>query len=220
MEAWPPKFYPATGPRLGIQGLAESEDGALLFGPSTGIGRLAGSKVEAYPLSGSVQQFVAARLLRDREGNLWIGTRDRGLVHVHRGRTDYFTQVDGLSGDLIEAVFIDCEDNIWVATDGGLDRFREFAVTSLFFAQWRACGPRRLLRTTWRGRSARSVKESLPVKLVIIVPRFVHVEGTSTDLAPLIRDEVYRIAVEAAQRIPPCRGQADRSGDPLRQTAT
>jgi len=30
-----PRFYPAQGPGNGIQGVAESEDGALLFGPRT-----------------------------------------------------------------------------------------------------------------------------------------------------------------------------------------
>jgi signal transduction histidine kinase/ligand-binding sensor domain-containing protein len=130
-----PEFYPAVGPGNGIQGLAESDDGALLFGPRTGIGRLAGGKTEVYPLPGNAQQFIVARLLRDRDANIWIGTLDRGLVHVHQGRTDVFTQADGLSGDFINALFIDHEDNIWVATDGGLDRFRKFAVPTLSLNQ-------------------------------------------------------------------------------------
>ncbi len=41
----------------------------------------------------------------------------------------------GLSGDLIQALFIDRENTIWVATDGGLDRFREFAVPTLSLSQ-------------------------------------------------------------------------------------
>ncbi len=131
----PPKFYPAPGPPLGIQGLAESDDGALLFGPRSGIERLVGEKTEAYPLPGTVQQFRTAHLLRERNGSLWIGTRDGGLVHVHRGRTDVFAQADGLSGDFISALFIDREGSMWVATDGGLDRFREAAAATLSLNQ-------------------------------------------------------------------------------------
>jgi signal transduction histidine kinase/ligand-binding sensor domain-containing protein len=131
----PPKFYAELGPGNGIQGLAESDDGALLFGPRTGIQRIARGKIEAYPISSAMQQFTAAHLLRDREAILWIGTSDAGLLHVHHGRTDVFTQADGLSGDFIEALFIDHENSVWVATDGGLDRFREFAVPTLSLKQ-------------------------------------------------------------------------------------
>jgi len=134
----PPKFYAAPGPAAnggGIQGLADSDDGALLFGARSGTRRLVGDKTEAYPLSTTLQQFTTTRLLRDGDGVLWIGTSDGGLVHVHQGRTDVFTQADGLSGDFITALFTDREGTIWVATDGGLDRFREFAVPTLSLNQ-------------------------------------------------------------------------------------
>jgi signal transduction histidine kinase/ligand-binding sensor domain-containing protein len=134
----PPKFYPAPPPAAsggGIQGLAESDDGALLFGPRSGIMRLVGDKTEAYPLPGTVQQLTTIRLLHDRDGNLWIGTSDGGLVHLHKGRADVFAQAEGLSGDFITALFIDREGTLWVATDGGLDRFREFAVPTLSLNQ-------------------------------------------------------------------------------------
>jgi hypothetical protein len=82
-----------------------------------------------------VQQFTTVLLLRDRDGNLWIGTSDAGLVHVHKGRTDAFAQTDRLTGDLITALFIDREGTIWVATGAGLDRFRETAVATLSLNQ-------------------------------------------------------------------------------------
>jgi signal transduction histidine kinase len=66
---------------------------------------------------------------------LWIGTSDGGLAHLHDGRTDVFTQADGLSGDFISALFIDREGSVWVGTDGGLDRFREFAVPTVSLSQ-------------------------------------------------------------------------------------
>jgi signal transduction histidine kinase/ligand-binding sensor domain-containing protein len=131
----PPEFYPAPGPGMGIQGLAEADDGALLFGPRTGVRRLVGSKIEAYPLPNSAQHFTVSRLLHDRDGNLWIGTSDAGLAHVHSGRTDVFAQADGLSGDYVSALFEDREGSLWVGTHGGLDRFRELAAPTLSFNQ-------------------------------------------------------------------------------------
>jgi len=126
-----PKFYPLPGEPNGIQALGEDADGTLLVGWNGEIYRLVDGKTEPYPLPGSVQQFRARRLLRDRDGGLWIATVNHGpLLHVHEGRTDVF-QPDGLSGDTVNTLFEDREGNIWVATTGGLDRFRDFAVATL-----------------------------------------------------------------------------------------
>jgi signal transduction histidine kinase/ligand-binding sensor domain-containing protein len=131
----PPQFYPLAGEADGIQGLGEDDDGTLLVGWRGGVQRFVEGKTEPYPLPSSAGQFRAKRLLRDRDGGLWIGTQGRGLVHVHRGRTDLFTSADGLSGDHIYHLFEDREGNIWVATINGLDRFREFAVATLTVKQ-------------------------------------------------------------------------------------
>ena len=69
------------------------------------------------------------KLLRDRDGGLWIGTHTRGIIHVGRGRADVFTKSDELSGNITSSLFEDREGNVWVATVGGLDRFRELPVT-------------------------------------------------------------------------------------------
>src|SRR5262249_13378194 len=66
-------------------------------------------------------------ILRDRDGSLWIGTMAHGLVHVHQGITDTYTEADGLSGDGIRSFFEDREGDVWVATTAGLDRFHDGA---------------------------------------------------------------------------------------------
>ena len=70
-------------------------------------------------------------MLRDRDGALWIGTFDRGLIRVHQDRVDLFSRADGLSSNYVRGLFEDREGNIWVATDNGLDRFRHTAVTTI-----------------------------------------------------------------------------------------
>ena len=131
----PPKFYSLPGEPDGIRGLAEDDDGTLLIGMHGGVRRLVGGKPEPYPLPGNVQHFVTRRLLRDRDGGLWVGTSDRGLVHVHQRQTDVFSLPDGLTGDDVLALFQDREGSVWAATLNGLDRFRDFAVTTLSVKQ-------------------------------------------------------------------------------------
>ena len=125
-----PKFYsPGVGRSL-VNCFAEDTDGGLLVGTSQGVMRLLDDKVKALPdaLPRSMRGLTARSLRRDRDGGLWFGVFGGGLAHIHRGRTDVFTQSDGLSGNSVTAFFEDREGNIWVATDDGLDRFRNFAI--------------------------------------------------------------------------------------------
>jgi len=113
-----------------LQALSESAPGTMVVARPAGLARIAEDRVVPYPLPGTSIKLSPTALLRDREGALWIGTRDRGLLHVHRGRTDAFTRADGLSGDWVGRLFEDREGNIWVTTLDGLDRFRALAAAT------------------------------------------------------------------------------------------
>src|SRR5687768_2878161 len=127
----PPKFYSLPGEPDGIQCLGEDKDGTLLIGWSGGIHRLIDGKPEPYAITGSANEPIRGRrMVRDRDGGLWIGTFNRGIVHVYGGRSDVFGLSDGLSGETGANFFEDGEGNIWVATESGLDRFRDFAVAT------------------------------------------------------------------------------------------
>jgi signal transduction histidine kinase/ligand-binding sensor domain-containing protein len=134
----PPKLFPMPFQVLGTssQTVGESDDGALLIATEGGIRRIVDGRAETFSLPGSgPKRFKALRMLRDRNGALWIGTTDRGLLHVHQGRTDVFTQSDDLSGDYVNKFFEDREGNIWVATVNGVDRFRDIAVSTISVRQ-------------------------------------------------------------------------------------
>jgi ligand-binding sensor domain-containing protein/signal transduction histidine kinase len=126
----PPKFYPLAGEPDGIQCFGEDTDGTLLVGWKGAIHRLVDGKTEPYSIPGRTGQIRARRMLRDREGSLWIGTFNEGLVHVHEGRTDVFGLPEGLSSEKGSLLFEDREGSIWVGTGNGLDRFRDFAIAT------------------------------------------------------------------------------------------
>ena len=127
----PPQFYAITGEPYGIQHFAQDRDGSLLIPIAGSVVRLRDGKIEtAYRLPGAAHQGSGEKILRDRDGALWIGTWSQGLVHVREGSTDGFAQRDGLSGDLVTALFEDREGNIWVGTTKGLDRFTAWSVAT------------------------------------------------------------------------------------------
>ncbi len=131
----PPKFFPLPGQLDGIQAFNEDNDGALLIGWNGGIHRFIDGKTEPYGPISSAGRFNGKRIIRDRDGSLWITTADRGILHAHNGRTDVFAPSDGLSGEFVSPVFEDREGNIWVGTMGGLDRFRDSTVATFSFKQ-------------------------------------------------------------------------------------
>jgi len=141
MKPGPPRRYPTSTELIG---LSKADNGRLLVAMhGSGLMQLVGDKVESYPIRSPInsnrllqdRDVDANRLVRDRDGGLWIGTVERGLIHVHDGRTDVFSRADGLSGDVILSIFEDREGDIWVASTGGLDRFRELAVATISVKQ-------------------------------------------------------------------------------------
>ena len=123
-----------------ISGFAEDDQGALLIASSTGIQRFVAGKVRPYSLPGFSQAFRPSRMLRDHDGGLWIGTAERGLVHLHQGTVEGFSEVEGLSGATVLSVLEDREGNIWAATTKGLDRFRDYAVPNISIRQGLSTG--------------------------------------------------------------------------------
>ena len=73
--------------------------------------------------------------LRDRDGALWVAIPDRGLAHIHQGKTDFFSEADGLSGDTVTGLLEDREGDVWAVTVNGIDRFREYAVPNISIKQ-------------------------------------------------------------------------------------
>ena len=131
----PPQFYSLAGEPDGIQCFGEDNDGTLLVGWKGQIHRFSDGKTEVYSIPGRAGPIRARRMLRDRDGSLWIGTFNEGIVHVHQGRTDVFRLSDGLSGEFGQQLFEDREGNIWVATASGLDRFCDVAVAEFSVKQ-------------------------------------------------------------------------------------
>jgi len=130
-----PKSFEMPGAEYGLPPLGEHEKSALMTTRSGGHpvensdGRVPG------PVNWQVRRSTASQILRDRDGGVWVGTPDRGLIHFHQGRTDVFSEADGLSGDTVTALLQDQEGNIWAVTTNGIDRFREYAVPNISIKQ-------------------------------------------------------------------------------------
>jgi len=111
---------------------SEDSVGALLYAENERVRKLSaeGSSVDYL---GKLQgpPLNVRTMMRDRDGGLWIGTFGQGIVHLHEGRIDHFTSLDGLSSDTVESIFQDREGNVWSTSPDSVDEFSKPAVARI-----------------------------------------------------------------------------------------
>ncbi|MBV9299879.1 MAG: hypothetical protein JO066_12985 [Verrucomicrobia bacterium] len=66
-------------------------------------------------------------LLLDHENVLWVGT-EKGLYRICGQQVDRFQSKDGLSSDMVNAIYQDREGNLWVTSAEGIDYFHDSRV--------------------------------------------------------------------------------------------
>jgi PAS domain S-box-containing protein len=138
----PPVRYPFQAGILGSPTLVfsrnsiiDGDHGGLIVARYRDIVQFTDGKTEPYSFPYPPPPFKNTTLLRDKDGGLWISSTDVGLAHVHQGRMDFFTDRDGLTSNSIEGMFEDREGSIWVATNRGIDRFRENTIPTISTGQ-------------------------------------------------------------------------------------
>jgi signal transduction histidine kinase/ligand-binding sensor domain-containing protein len=120
----------------GVCALASRPDGSLWVGmciPGAGLGLQEFSQGVWKPfvvpgLDSSTLEVLT--LFMDRQNALWVGTVGQGVYRIYGREVDHFARSEGLSGDAVYALFEDSEGSLWVATDRGLDCFRDLQITT------------------------------------------------------------------------------------------
>jgi signal transduction histidine kinase/DNA-binding response OmpR family regulator/ligand-binding sensor domain-containing protein len=69
-------------------------------------------------------------VLKDRDGNLWVGSNSAGLWRMSGGQVSSFTAPDGLTDSRVLSLYEDREGSLWVGTASGLDRLRDTRFTT------------------------------------------------------------------------------------------
>lgn len=117
-----------------ILALAQTTDGFLWLGATTGLYRFDGVQFERYqPLSGpTLQGSDVFRLLATPDGALWIGFGFGGVSVLRNGTFTNYTKRDGLPSGRVLAFTRDRHGVIWMAAEGGLARWER--------SRWRRIG--------------------------------------------------------------------------------
>lgn len=102
--------------------LAEA-DGSLFVGTEQGLYRREGERF--VPAAADLPRDTTTRLLRGRDGALWIGTVNYGLLRWLDGRVEALGSLAGLPNNRVASLLEDREGSLWVGTNGGLLRLRD-----------------------------------------------------------------------------------------------
>jgi ligand-binding sensor domain-containing protein/signal transduction histidine kinase len=122
------RFQPAPGAEIpGPQIFALFEDhlGQLWAGTPNGLARWNGQGWKVYTTSDGLSENIVRAIAEDPEGDLWIGTENRGLNFFTAGKfIPYPATESGLPGNDISCLYLDPDGVLWVGTSGhGLARF-------------------------------------------------------------------------------------------------
>ncbi len=116
--------------------LARGPDGSLWVGisgegPGQGLQQLKDGAVKPFVTSTfNGSSFDIGTLMFDHDGNLWVGTKARGLFRIHGNAVEHYDHTNGLSGDSVYALFEDREGIVWAGTTSGVDSFRDPSVVT------------------------------------------------------------------------------------------
>lgn len=111
-------------PQNFVKALLQTRDGYLWLTTSDGLVRFDGVRFTVFQRANS-DGLVSTRLttlLEDQQGNLWIGSEDRGLFKYRDGKFINYTTADGLSDYLILGLGEDADHNLLVITAKGTDQ--------------------------------------------------------------------------------------------------
>lgn len=106
--------------RQPISAIVESADGSIWAAiAGKGIVQFQNGKI---PTEHGLPSNVVISLHADREGMLWIGTYEGGLIRYGNGKFTQYTTAHGLHQDSIYRILEDDRQNLWMSSNEGIFR--------------------------------------------------------------------------------------------------
>ncbi|CAA9379139.1 MAG: hypothetical protein AVDCRST_MAG74-229 [uncultured Pyrinomonadaceae bacterium] len=112
--------------------MLETLDGALWLSASGNLYRMKDGAVTTYTSQDGVPQSLVRDIFQDRQGDIWLATKEDGICRFNANRFPCYDTTDGLSSNHVMNLFEDREGTLWVGThELGINRLTRQAVTSL-----------------------------------------------------------------------------------------
>jgi signal transduction histidine kinase/ligand-binding sensor domain-containing protein len=108
--------------------MSPANDGSMLIVDQRfGILSSRGDRVDTVVRLETIGPAFVTSIAQTPDGDIWLGTRDMGLMRVRNGRADAVT--DGLPDRKINCLVVSGRDQLWIGTDNGIARWDGRGVT-------------------------------------------------------------------------------------------
>jgi ligand-binding sensor domain-containing protein/signal transduction histidine kinase len=108
--------------QIAVTAMSRCRDGSLLFwGANANPVLLRDGKFQVLPAPAAFSQSAVLSVVQTENGDIWVGTRDAGLFRIRGGTATPITQ--GLPDLKVNSLVAAKNNQIWVATDGGIARW-------------------------------------------------------------------------------------------------
>jgi signal transduction histidine kinase/ligand-binding sensor domain-containing protein len=116
----------AEGAPREVYAIAQTTDGTLWVGGTTGLSRFDGIRFVHYPEAPDepLQSADVSALTASPDGGLWIGFRFGGVSFLRNGRLTRYGKREGLPSGSIGGFVWDHDGTLWVTAAGGLGRLQ------------------------------------------------------------------------------------------------
>ena len=118
-----------------INCLLPADNGEIWIGTDNGIARWDGAGITGKGVPASLAHVRALTMMRDRDGNIWIGTASQGLLRLNSQGLLSSDSRNPRSRDTVTALFEDRDSNVWVGSTRGIERIRDGVFTTYSTAQ-------------------------------------------------------------------------------------
>ncbi len=101
-----------------IQSMVEDHDGNIWFTSMThgGISRYDGHEFTHFNTEDGLPDDMIFSSWVDRNGGIWFGTLDVGLIHIDGNSFSYFDEADGLLNNMVSCFYEDKEGKLWLGS--------------------------------------------------------------------------------------------------------
>jgi ligand-binding sensor domain-containing protein len=104
-----------------VTAMSRNSDGALLLWGSSSIIILRNGRFQTLPVPPVFTRSTVLSIAQTDNGDLWVGTRDAGLFRLNGGQAIPIT--DGLPDLKVNSLVAARNNQLWVATDGGIAKW-------------------------------------------------------------------------------------------------
>jgi ligand-binding sensor domain-containing protein/signal transduction histidine kinase len=119
-------------PQNSVNAVLQSHDGYLWLATNGGLARYDGVSFRTFDVS-NTPAITSNRILslcEDREGSLWIGTENQGLMRFKDGVFTSYPAVKEIKNQAVAAIIEAREGGLWMATATALVRLKDGVFTS------------------------------------------------------------------------------------------